>query len=172
MSEVKLGDWKPKERRYIVEWAEARYPQARKLFNVPIGPIPESIVEELGFERARRYYRRWRPYADCIVFLPEKSIVAEAEILNPKNAIGDLLYYRTLIPKTPDYPELLQKPVEYVLVIPYMLKWIKDFAEEQGIIVDLFEPEWIKDYLEQWHKYYTPEGFIQRELRKRRVERL
>jgi hypothetical protein len=173
MSEkVVLGDWKPKERRYIVEWAESKYPGFKKRFNVPIGPVPQSIIEELGFERGVRMYRRWRPYCDCLVYLPDKLILAEAEIINPKNAIGDLLYYRAILPDTPDIPEIKTMPVEYTLVIPAELKWVEEICQKEGIKIDIFTPDWIKEYLEQWWKYTSKEQITLRELRKRLVGRL
>lgn len=173
MSEEKpIGTWAPRERRYIAEWADKKFPGFDKYFNVPIGPVPESLVKEIGFERARRIYRRWRNYADCIVVLPDRTVLAEAEIRDPRNAIGDLLYYKTLVPKTPDFPGGLDRPVEYWLVIPSDFKFIEALAKEQGIIVDYYDPEWLKSYLEEWKKYFSKEGVLMRELRKQLRGRL
>lgn len=162
-----LGTWAPRERRYIVEWADLRFPQATKVFNVPLGPVPESLVKEMGFERARRIFRRWRPYADCIVLLPDRRILAEAEIRDPRAAIGDLLYYKTLVPKTPDLPGGPDLKTEFWLVIPEMFRFIAELAREQGFVVDFFEPEWLNEYLEQWKTYYSAEGVTRREVRRR-----
>ena len=167
-----LGTWAPRERRYIVEWARDRFPECEHRFNVPLGPVPESLIAELGFERAVKTFRRWRPYIDAVIVCPEKVVFAEAEILNPKNAIGDLLYYKELVPETPDLGELLNMKHEFWLVIPTYLKWIRDFAEKRGIIVDIYTPDWLKDYLEEWKKYTTPEGMLKRMERKRRLGRI
>jgi len=167
-----LGTWAPRERRYIAEWAELRFPGFPKYFNVPLGPIPVSLVEELGFERARKLYRRWRSYADCVVVLPEKTILAEAEIRDPRNAIGDLLYYRTLVPKTLDFPGGLDKPVEYWLVTVKEFKFLERLATEQGIIVDYYDPPWLQEYIQEWKKYFSKEGAEEREIRKRLRGRL
>lgn len=162
-----LGTWAPRERRYIAEWAEKKFPGFTKYFNVPLGPIPESLVKEMGFERARRLYRRWRNYADCLIILPDKTIIAEAEIRDPRNAIGDLLYYKVLIPKTPDLPGGLDRKIEFWLVVPSDFKFIESLAKEQGIEVDYYDPEWLSSYIEEWKKYYSEEGQIKREIRKR-----
>jgi hypothetical protein len=167
-----IGTWAPREKRYIAEWANERFPSAKKRFNVALGPVPQSAIEELGFEKAVRMFRRWRPFVDCIIFLPEKIIMAEAEIINPKNAIGDLLYYRTIAPETPDLPELKTSKLEYWLVIPEHLKWIEDLCKKQDIVVDIYTPEWIKSYLEQFRKYWTSEEILKRQIRKRRREEL
>ena len=168
-----LGSWAPRERRYIVEWANERFPEAEKMFNVPLGPVPESLIAELGsLEKAARTFRSWRPKIDAVLKLPDKAIFAEAEILDPKNAIGDLLYYRELIPETPDLGEILNMKHEFWLVIPTYLKWVQDFATKRGIIVDIYTPEWLADYLEEWKKYTTPEGMLKRMERKRRFGRI
>jgi len=40
------------------------------------------------------------------------------------------------------------------------------------IKLDLFVPDWIKDYLEELHKYFTAEGRQKREERKKALEGL
>ena len=167
-----IGTWAPRERRYIVEWAESRFPGYKKYYNVPLGPIPEALVKEVGFEMARRWYRRWRPYADCIIDLVDYAILAEAELLHPKNAIGDLLYYMKLVPKTPDLPVTNPANIKYYLVVPELLQYVKEQCEDLGIIVEVFTPDWLREYYEQWQKYYTPEGVLRRMERKRRLGRL
>jgi hypothetical protein len=167
-----IGTYAPREKRYIAEWADLRFPKANKKFNVPLGPVPKSAIEEVGFERAVRMYRRWRPFVDCLVYLPDKIVMAEAEIINPKNAIGDLLYYRTIAPETPDIPELKTMKVEYWLVIPEQLKWIQDLCAKQNIIVDIYTPDWLKSYLEQFRKYWTSEEIEKRQIKKRRLSEL
>jgi len=168
-----LGSWAPRERRYIVEWANERFPEAEKMFNVPLGPVPESLIAELGsLEKAARTFRSWRPKIDAVLKLPDKVIFAEAEILDPKNAIGDLLYYRELVPETPDLGEILNMKREFWLVIPTYLKWVEDFATKRGIVVDIYTPDWLEDYLEEWKKYTTPEGMLKRQARKRMFGRI
>jgi len=167
-----LGSWAPRERRYIVEWANMRFPEATKMFNVPLGPVPESLVAELGsMEKAARTFRSWRPKIDCVLKLVDRAIFAEAEILSPKNAIGDLLYYKELVPSTPDLGDILNLKREFWLVIPTYLKWVEDFATKQGIVVDYYTPDWLYEYLDEWKKYTTPEGLLKREERKRYLGR-
>ncbi len=167
-----LGTWAPRERRYIVEWANLKFPEAEKRFNVPLGPVPESLIEELGFEKAIKTFRRWRAFIDAMLILPEKVIFAEAEILQPRRALADLIMYRKLVPRSPDLGPLLDKPREFWLVIPTYLKWVEDMAIEEGFIVDYYTPDWLSEYLSEWVKYTTPEGVTERMERKRRLGRL
>lgn len=165
-----VGSYKPRERRYIVEWAEARFPECEKRFNVPLGPIPKSIVEEFGPLKAAKIYRPWRPDVDAVIICSDKLIIAEAEIKNPRDAIGDIIVYRDLVAKTPELANYLDRRIEAWIVIPWSTTWVKEVAKERNIHIDLFIPDWIQDYIEELHKYYTKEGRIKREERRRRLE--
>jgi len=167
-----LGTYAQRERRYIVEWAEDRYPSARKMFNAPIGPIPESIIKEFGFERGRKLFRPWRLKIDCLVFLSDKLVAAEAEIWRPKEALRDLTYYMRILPETPDLGEWRMKPIEYVLVMPERIGWVEEQCRLLGIKLDVFKPAWIDKYVEMLGKYWTREGLLERMERKRRLGRL
>jgi len=167
-----VGSYKPRERRYIVEWAEKRFPDCEKRFNVPLGPIPEGIVQEFGPLKAARIYRPWRPDVDAIIICPGKIILAEAEIKNPRSAIGDLVVYRDLLPKTPELKRYLDRPIEVWMVIPWVTTWVRETAAEKGINIDIFIPDWLQEYVEELHKYYTKEGRLKREQRRSALEGL
>jgi len=167
-----IGQYKPRERRYIVEWAEHRFPGCEKRFNVPLGPVPSSLVEEVGLTKALKVFRPWRPDVDAVIICPDKLIIAEAEILRPKDAIGDLLVYRDLVPDTPELKQFLDRPLEAWLVVPWSVTWVKEACDKYKIKLDLFVPDWIKDYLEELHKYFTAEGRQKREERRKALEGL
>lgn len=164
-----LGTWAQRERRYIVEWKESRYPGIRCIYNAAIGPVPQEIIKEMGFERAVRSYRPMRKKIDCLIFHPEKLIAAEAEIISPLNAVRDLTFYRELLKESPDLGEWFYKPHEMVLVLPYVTEELKRLSEKFNFTIDVFEPPWIKSYMEEFHKYWTKEGIVKRMERKRRL---
>ena len=164
-----IGTWAQRERRYIVEWAEARFPGARKQFNVPIGPVPEEVIKALGFTKGVRFFRPYRPKIDCLVFLPDKLIAAEAEILVPKAAIRDLILYKQLLPQSPELGEYKLKPMEFYLVMPESIGWVEEIARQNGIKIDIFKPAWIDEYVKAMGKYWTKEGRLERLERKRRL---
>lgn len=164
--------YQPRERRYIVEWAEKRFPDCEKRFNAPLGPIPPSLIEEFGPLKAARMYRPWRPDVDVIIICPNSLILAEAEIKNPRSAIGDLLVYKELVDKTPELQQFLHLHRRFFLVIPWATTWVKETAAANGIEIDIFIPDWIAGYVEELQKYYTKEGRLKREEKKRRLEGL
>lgn len=169
---MSLGIYQSREKRYIVEWAEKRFPECEKRFNTPLGPIPPSLVEEFGPLKAARMYRPWRPDVDVVIICPDSLILAEAEIKNPRSAIGDLLVYKDLVDKTPELQPYLNRKLRLFLVIPWATTWIKETAMGNGIEIDIFLPDWIADYVEELQKYYTKEGRLKREERRRRLEGL
>jgi hypothetical protein len=165
----KIGTWAQRERRYIVEWAETRYPGAKKIFNAPIGPVPQQIIETFGFTKGIRFFRPYRHKIDCLVFLSDKLIAAEAEIWIPKSAIRDLILYKQLLPQSPDLGEWKNKPMEFWLVMPERIGWVEEIARQNGIFIDIFKPDWIAEYVEMLNKYFTKEGALERAERKRRL---
>jgi hypothetical protein len=164
-----IGTWAQRERRYIVEWAEAKYPGAKKQFNVPIGPVPESVIQIFGFTKGTRFFRPYRPKVDCVIFLADKLIVAEAEIWVPKAALRDLILYKQLVPQTPEFSNYADKPNEFYLVMPERIGWVEEIAKQNNIKIDIFKPDWISEYVEMLGKYFTKEGALERAERKRRL---
>lgn len=159
--------YEKRERRYIAEWAEDRFPDAIKIYNCPIGPVPESLIAEVGVVRAAKVFRPWRPKADVVLYNDEMIAVAEAEILNPRDAIGDLVVYIDLLPETPELREHMNKVRKAYLVVPWIISWVKRECDKRGIIVDIFKPDWIDEYLAELERYYTPEARRLRELKRR-----
>jgi hypothetical protein len=167
-----IGTYQKRERRYIAEWAYSKFPNATIKLNVPLGPIPKSLEEEVGLYRALRVFRPWRAKADAIVILPDKLIAAEADIRDPRRGLSDLLIYRDLIDLTPELESYKNLPKEFWIVVPWVTTWVKEYAEKNNIKIDIYCPDWIKDYIEELQKYYTPEGREKREERRRRLEGL
>jgi hypothetical protein len=167
-----LGTWAQRERRYIVEWYNKNYAGIPVKFNAAIGPVPTEIVKEMGFERAARWWRPMRKKIDCLIFDTTKLIAAEAEIVQPLNAIRDIVFYRELLKESPDLGEWLNKPHEMVLVTPEKTEEVERLCYKFNIRLDIFKPDWIDSYLEERRKYWTKEGVLQRLERKRRLGKI
>jgi hypothetical protein len=166
---AKVGTYKKRERRYVAEWVSARYPKATVKLNVPLGPVPKALEEEVGLYKAMKVFRPWRAKADAIVILPDRMLVVEGEIRDPRSALGDLLVYRDMIDSTPELEPYRHLRREFWLVVPWTTTWVKEYAEKNNIDIDIYCPDWIKDYVEELGKYFTPEGREKREERKRRL---
>ena len=112
-------------------------------------------MASLGLRKAVRVGRPWRLEVDALVFADTKLVLAEAKVYNLRDGVGDLLCYRPQIPVTPELQEYKDWPVEMVLVIPWTSDWALEIAETAGVNVDVFCPDWLVDYIEEHHKYWT-----------------
>jgi len=86
--------------------------------------------------------------------------------------LSKLPIYRSLIKETPEFSEYKTLPVEAVLVTPKEPGWAKRVAEENKIRVEIYMPDWIKDYYEKQESYWTAEERLKRMKRRRVLESL
>ena len=91
---------KERERRYISEYMKFQWPQGNWQLNVELGPIPQEYVDRLGLGKAAALFRPTRPRVDAIKWTGERYYLIEAKIRDIKAGIGDLSYYRGMIPRT------------------------------------------------------------------------
>lgn len=146
-----------RERKYISEYMLETWPECDWLLNVPLGPIPDYLLDAHGPTKAAAIYRPTRPRVDAVKWTPTHYYVIEAKIREAKTGIGDLLFYRGLIPSTLDLPFYTSQEFVYRLVVPWSLDWVKAAAEENGIEVVVYLRQWIADYVEERKHYFTQE---------------
>lgn len=158
---------KERERRYIAEYLRESFPEGDYQLNVELGPIPQEYVTRMGFARAAAMFRPTRPRIDAVKWGPDKYILIEAKIRDIKAGIGDLLYYRNIIPDTLDLPEFTGQPITTQLVIPWMLDWLVPVARANNIEVVVFQQDWIAEYVKERQNYFTGEYRAERAEKKR-----
>jgi len=146
---------KERERRYIAEYMKETWPEGNWQLNVGLGPIPEEYVDRHGLAKAAAIFRPTRPRVDAVKWTPDKYYIVEAKLRAIKNGIGDLLYYKGMVPITPDLPFYDGQPVSYRLVVPWMLDWIQWAADAAGIEVVVHWADWIADYIKERQHYFT-----------------
>ena len=143
--------------RLTAEWMAERYPRGGYTLNAWLGPSLPGLVEEKGLERALRESAPWRPRVDALVVEADKVVLVEAEIRQPRNAVGHLLVYKSLVASTPELADHLGKPVVLVLLTPWTNATIEAMARESHIQVEVYNPAWIAEYVEELHVYWTRE---------------
>ncbi len=148
---------KERERRYIAEYMKSTWPEGNWQLNVELGPIPQEYVTRYGLEKAAALFRPTRPRVDAVKWTPDVYYLIEAKIRNIKAGIGDLLYYRAQAETAPDLPFYAGQPIICRLVIPWMIDWMRAAADAAEIEVVIFEPDWVKDYVEEIKHYFTAE---------------
>ncbi|GAH49637.1 unnamed protein product [marine sediment metagenome] len=148
---------KERERRYIAEYMVHEWPEGNYQLNVELGPIPQEYVDRLGLGRAAALFRPTRPRVDAVKWTPEKYYLIEAKIRDIKAGVGDLSYYGSMLPRTPDLPFYDGQEVVRRLVVPWMIDWIKWAADAAQVEVVVFEKDWIKEYVKERQHYFTAE---------------
>ena len=146
-----------RERRYIAEYMRETWPEGNWQLNVELGAIPQEYVDRLGLGKAAALFRPTRPRVDAIKWTPSHYYIIEAKIRDIKAGIGDLTYYRGMIPTTPDLPYYDGQPITYRLVIPWMIDWMKAAADAAQVDVAVFHADWIDDYVKERQHYFTAE---------------
>lgn len=155
-----------RERRLIAEWRYARYPKEHHQFNAPLGAPEEELVIRYGMPKAVSMSRPWRCEVDCIVFLDHRLLLVEAKVWRPRDALGDLMLYRNLVPDTPELEKYRGFDIELVMVIPWATRRIEAMARAAGVTIDVFAPPWVADFMEQHTRYWTAEYKSAREEKK------
>ncbi len=148
---------KERERRYIAEYMKHQWPEGNWQLNVELGPIPQEYVDRYGLGKAAAMFRPTRPRVDAIKWTPTHYYLIESKIRDIKAGIGDLSYYRGMIPRTPDLPFYNGQELIFRLVVPWMIDWIKAAADAAQVEVVVFWADWIADYVKERQHYFTAE---------------
>lgn len=148
---------KERERRYISEYLLAAFPKGDYQLNVELGPIPQEYVDRYGFGKAAAMFRPTRPRVDAVKWTKDAYYLIEAKVRDIKAGIGDLSYYKGMVPQTLDLPFYDGQPIICRLVVPWMIDWIKAAAEAAQVEVVVFWSEWIADYVKERQHYFTAE---------------
>lgn len=146
-----------RERRYISEYLLKTWPEGGWQLNVELGPIPQEYVDRYGMGKAAAIFRPTRPRVDAVRWQANKYYLIEAKIRDIKAGIGDLSYYRNMIPLTKDLPFYEGQPVVCRVVVPWMIDWIRAAADAAQIEVVVFKADWIDAYVEERKNYFTAE---------------
>lgn len=162
---------KERERRYISEYMRETWPAGDYQVNVELGPIPQEYVDRLGLGKAAALFRPTRPRADAVKWTPDAYYLIEAKIRDIKAGIGDLSYYRSVIPMTPDLPFFDGQPIVCRLVVPWALDWLMPVASAAGVEVVVFMQDWIADYVKERQHYFTSE-YREERARKKKLREL
>jgi len=148
---------KERERRFISEYMDHEWPEGNYQLNVELGPIPQEYVDRYGLGKAAAMFRPTRPRVDAVKWSPTVYYLIEAKIRDIKAGIGDLSYYRNMIPRTPDLPFYDGQPIVARLVVPWMIDWMVAAAEAANVEVVVHMEDWIADYVKERQHYFTAE---------------
>lgn len=142
-------EYKQRERRYVPEYVNEKYPDRVAVFyNMAVGPPPEDLVKK-NPEIPLAHFRRWRFWIDAVVITDKYLILIEGKIRKPAEGIGQILLYRDLLKQTPELDPYKRLPVVMVLVTPRPDPRIIGFANSYGITIDIWSKPWVQEYLRE-----------------------
>jgi hypothetical protein len=146
-----------RERRYVADYAAQKLPPGSYITNVPMGAIPAEIIAKYGLEAGRKLFQPSRPRIDLVHWLPNHYYLIECKIREPKQAVGDLLYYLGLAPATYDLPNYSTQKFVARLVVPWIIPSVRTAAEHYGFEIVEFLPPWVEDYVRERQHYFSSE---------------
>jgi hypothetical protein len=133
----------------LQEWATLRYPGSQLLQQVRLGPTSAHLVNVQVTPALEAMLRVLNWYADGVILLPQEMLIIEAKVWPNPSAVGQVLFYRTLVFSTPAFAGATYLPVTPVVLFAEADDTVTRFANGLGVRVEIHTPQWIADYLTQ-----------------------
>ena len=160
------------ERLYIARYMAAHWPEGGYSLGYPLGPIPENIVNQLGYEAAAAQFRPWRSEIDAVKFFPNGLLLIEAKIMRPYDGVRGLIMYHGLIPHTPELKPWWGADNRMRLIAPVINDVARLAAERLGIQVDTWSDPETEEHAARYQRYWSREATLERNLRKQKLAEL
>ena len=137
----------PASSMLLQEWVSAKFAGAQVFYELRLGPTSKSLVGVQVSPTLEAMLRVSNWYADAVVVLPSEILVIEAKVDPNPGAVGQVLFYRTLIYSTPALQLYTTMPVSPVVLFAEDDSGVTPFARGLGVRVEIYTPTWIADYL-------------------------
>jgi hypothetical protein len=128
----------PKESNLVYEWSKKFFPNALQWRRVRLGSLPtEKNAEMYGI------LRRW---ADLLIKYQNTIYIIEAKMRPDPGAIGQLMLYRSLFARTPEFAEFKDLPIKLIFLTTLEDPAVRVQCDEQEIKYEVYAPDWVKTY--------------------------
>jgi hypothetical protein len=154
--------WAPRETAMVTEWVAKTFPMDRVIIRARVGAPDASLVEQVGEARADALSKVFKRWVDAVIIRPQEVILVEAKIRGTPAALGQLVAYRDLFRKTPEFRDVATRPTRLLLLTPWDDADLKDTAASLGIDVVNYRPPWLDEYLQMLQGYTTREAVARR----------
>lgn len=121
------------EYRLVAEWVVKNYPYEHVEFGMRLGPDAFGIMKPTA------------PKVDAFIHTSPNLTLVEGKIDNESQALGQLLYYRFLVPRTPGYQHVDPMKIGLIIILVRDLPLLEEFAHSLGISVVKYCPDWIRE---------------------------
>jgi len=131
------------------EWAALRYPDARLVEQLRLGPTQAKLlgVEVSPALEAALRVENW--YADGVLVLPSEVLIIEAKVKATPGAVGQVKFYVRQAFATLDLQRYMNLPFTPVVLFAEDDAAVSQFCRNEGCRVEIYTPHWIADYLTQ-----------------------
>jgi len=148
----------PASSKLLQEWVLLKYPLAQVFYELRLGPTQKHLVGVQVSPVLEAMLRVANWYADSVVVTPTEVLVIEAKVDPDPGAVGQVLFYRSLIYSTPALGGYITMPVMPVVLFAEDDSGVTPFARGLGCRVEIYTPPWIATYLEtrQFRNRSTP----------------
>jgi hypothetical protein len=141
----------------ISEYLSNEYGKVTTMTGVPLGKISSTLTAEVGVQKAIAMLRPYRPEVDAIAVLPKHLVLIEAKVWNIVNGLAKLPMYKSLVEFTPELRQYLPREIIMELVVGWTNDNLQIMASAAGIRVKVYSPDWLKEVVDDMHKYWTIE---------------
>jgi hypothetical protein len=145
------------ETRMVSEYLLKNYSEFSYIMRVPLGRLPNELLAKEGYDKTARVYRPFRPEVDAAVILPRHLLLIEAKVWNILNGLSKLPFYKSLVPVTSELDQYMPREILMQIVVGWTNPNLERMAEEAGIQVRVFCPDWLKEVVAAMHNYWTSE---------------
>ena len=145
--------WQPRETRLLSEWVASNYPEDRVIYRVRLGAYPDWAKTAISKGAPADIYKIYQRWADAIVIRDREIIIIEAKIKPDPGVISQILLYKKLLPKTPEFFEFKERPIHLIILMAVRDPEVEDMARDQGIEIAVYTPDWVIQYLREIKKY-------------------
>ena len=146
-----------RERRFISEYVMRTFEPGTWALNVPLGPVPDELVQIHGPSAAAQLFRPSRRRVDAVAWSEAAYLLIEAKIRDPFEGLGRLIVYLEEARNTEDLPGYTGQPIVPRLVVPFVIERDRIAAHKHDIELAEFSPPWISDYVQERQRYFTRE---------------
>jgi len=146
------------ETQMLHEWVSLHGWQAQAIYELRLGPTPQTLVGVAVSPQLEAMLRVALWYADLVVPTANELLVVEAKVQPKPGAVGEALWYSTLVPTTPVLAAYAHLPVVPVVLFGESNDMLNTWARSLGVRVELYTPPWIAEYLStrQFRNRSTP----------------
>jgi hypothetical protein len=137
----------PASTMLLHEWVSAKYPLAQVFYELRLGPTQKHLVGVEVSPQLEAMLRVANWYADAIIVTPNEGLVVEAKVDPDSGAVGQALFYRTLIFSTPAMQPFLHLQFNPVVLFAEDDSAMTPWARSLGVRVEIYTPTWIQTYL-------------------------